>query len=1046
MGSGGIQIRTSSRSSSTMAPGSPAACASTYLRTSSRSAAEAAGTRMLSRSCRCAISRSVAPPVAARCSPRPPSCPALGGLRRPTSRPPPAGSAPRAAAAATAGWRPGTPARSSRRPPRRRPASRQPVPPVRPASPGRAPARQSRPLRLAGRRHRGRRLPGPAPQLVQAGVRGDRVQPGAQRRPAGERVAIAPGPQHRLLHQVLGLVEGAQHPVAVRAQLPPVLLGLLGERGLVGDRHTRDDDARATHSSGGQDFRRVRRSDCRTALRGARHRGRRRPAPRRVLHRRGQLPGASRGSWCNPPDADDVHAALEVRRSTGVPLTARGGGTSIAGNAVGAGIVLDFSRHLNRVLEIDPDARTARIEPGVIMADLQTAAAPHGLRFGPDPSTQARATLGGMIGNNACGPHAVAYGRTSDNVARARRRRRAGAAGSPAAPGSTPVPGPGRLVRRARSASSAPSWAGSPGRSPATRSSTCCPNTAATWPRRSSAARAPSAWSPAATVRLVPISPAPGCSSCSATRHGRRRRRGAGAARAPAAGRRGHGRPARRRPSGGSAVRRRARAAPRGGLADGRGRRRRPAEAAHRAGRWSARPDALDSRWSRPGRTRPRCGGSATDGAGLAGRTPDDEPAWPGLGGRRRAARPARRLPAGVRDPAGRRTVSPGVPYGHFGDGCVHIRIDFPLEAGDDRVPRVHARRRPAGGRARRVLLRRARRRPGPQRAAAVDVLPRRDRVVRRGSRPLFDPDDLLNPGVLVRPRAAGRRPAPADRPDPAARRRFRLHRTTRGDLTPPSTAASGVGKCRADTSAAGGFMCPSYRASQDEKDVTRGRARVLQELAQRARGRSTGAIRRCTNRSTCACPARPAPPTARPGSTWPGTSRRCCTARSPGGCGPGRTTRSAGSPAGSGRSMCSRGAAGARQRAARARAGSARRPGSTPGARPGAGPANVPAALAHRARVPAPVGAIARPGRRSRSPALGPLGTVELGEPVDRPAPTVLLWVDSFTNALDPDAGDAAVAVLRAAGYRVVTPGATACCGLTWITTGQLDRRPPPG
>ena len=78
--------------------------------------------------------------------------------------------------------------------------------------------------------------------------------------------------------------------------------------------------------------------------------------------------------------------------------------------------MIDFSRHVNRVLGIDADARTARVEPGVILADLQRQAAPLGLRFGPDPSTQARATLGGMIGNNACGPRAVAYGRTADNV------------------------------------------------------------------------------------------------------------------------------------------------------------------------------------------------------------------------------------------------------------------------------------------------------------------------------------------------------------------------------------------------------------------------------------------------------------------------------------------------------------------------------------------------------------------------------------------------------------------------------------------------------
>src|SRR5690606_38786229 len=70
----------------------------------------------------------------------------------------------------------------------------------------------------------------------------------------------------------------------------------------------------------------------------------------------------------------------------------------------------------NRVLSIDPEARTAVVQPGVVLTDLQAQAAPHGLRFGPDPSTATRCTLGGMIGNNACGPHGLAYGRTADNV------------------------------------------------------------------------------------------------------------------------------------------------------------------------------------------------------------------------------------------------------------------------------------------------------------------------------------------------------------------------------------------------------------------------------------------------------------------------------------------------------------------------------------------------------------------------------------------------------------------------------------------------------
>ncbi|WP_418605596.1 FAD-binding oxidoreductase [Georgenia sp. SUBG003] len=118
----------------------------------------------------------------------------------------------------------------------------------------------------------------------------------------------------------------------------------------------------------------------------------------------------------SPRDAEDVLAALDVARRLEVPVTARGAGTSVAGNAVGPGLVLDFSRHMNKVVSLDPEARTAVVQPGVVMSDLQAVARPHGLRFGPDPSTQNRATLGGMIGNNACGPHAVAYGRTADNV------------------------------------------------------------------------------------------------------------------------------------------------------------------------------------------------------------------------------------------------------------------------------------------------------------------------------------------------------------------------------------------------------------------------------------------------------------------------------------------------------------------------------------------------------------------------------------------------------------------------------------------------------
>ena len=118
-----------------------------------------------------------------------------------------------------------------------------------------------------------------------------------------------------------------------------------------------------------------------------------------------------------PRHRDELVATLAVARATRTPLTMRGAGTSIAGNAVGPGIVVDTVRRLGRVLAVDADARTATVEPGAVHATVQRAAARHGLRLGPDPSTHTRCTVGGMVGNNACGSRALGYGRTSDSRA-----------------------------------------------------------------------------------------------------------------------------------------------------------------------------------------------------------------------------------------------------------------------------------------------------------------------------------------------------------------------------------------------------------------------------------------------------------------------------------------------------------------------------------------------------------------------------------------------------------------------------------------------------
>ncbi|HVJ11724.1 MAG TPA: FAD-binding oxidoreductase, partial [Burkholderiales bacterium] len=119
-----------------------------------------------------------------------------------------------------------------------------------------------------------------------------------------------------------------------------------------------------------------------------------------------------------PRTAEDVVAAMRVCASHGVPVLAHGGATSLNGQTVNVAVVIDCSKYLNRVLSIDAPARLARVEPGVVCDALRDAAEAHGLTFAPDPATHSRCTLGGMIGNNSCGPHSVMAGKTVENIER----------------------------------------------------------------------------------------------------------------------------------------------------------------------------------------------------------------------------------------------------------------------------------------------------------------------------------------------------------------------------------------------------------------------------------------------------------------------------------------------------------------------------------------------------------------------------------------------------------------------------------------------------
>jgi FAD/FMN-containing dehydrogenase len=117
-----------------------------------------------------------------------------------------------------------------------------------------------------------------------------------------------------------------------------------------------------------------------------------------------------------PQDEADVVAAVAVCRRFGAPILSRGGGTSLAGQGCNVAVVLDSSKYLNRILELNPEHRFARVQPGLVLDTLRDAAEQHGLTFAPDPSTHNRCTLGGMIGNNSSGTHSLMGGKVQENI------------------------------------------------------------------------------------------------------------------------------------------------------------------------------------------------------------------------------------------------------------------------------------------------------------------------------------------------------------------------------------------------------------------------------------------------------------------------------------------------------------------------------------------------------------------------------------------------------------------------------------------------------
>jgi len=735
-----------------------------------------------------------------------------------------------------------------------------------------------------------------------------------------------------------------------------------------------------------------------------------------------------------PRDADDVLAVLDVCRRTGVPLTARGAGTSIAGNAVGAGVVLDFSRHMNRVLGVDPQARTAVVQPGAVLDTVTAAAAGHGLRFGPDPSTHARATVGGALGNNACGARALAYGRAADNAVEldvvtgsgvrftARRHGReglrpAGTAGA-GGPAAKLLTGLDTLVRE-RLALIRTEFGRFTRQVSGYSMEHLLPENGADLAKFLVGTEGTLAVLLQATVRLV-----------EAPRHTALAVLGypdMAAAADAVPGLLPH------RPVAleGMSSRlldvlrdRRGQAAVPDGLPGGEGwifaetagESEAAAVAAARA--LAADADCLDFAVVTGAAAR-ALWRIREDGAGLGGRTPAGAPAWPGW---EDSAVPPERLGTYLRELTALMGAFglDGLMFGHFGDGCLHVRIDFPLAERaavfEDFLQQAAALAGRHGGsvsgehgdgRARGALLHHMYPPAALETFAAV--------------KHLFDPGDVLNPGVIVRPRPVGADlRLPAARPVPAPLAFAYPH--DRGDFGAAVHRCVGVGKCRADGTGSGGVMCPSYLATRDEKDSTRGRARVLQELVNGTlvdRGWRAPEIAEsldlCLSCKGCAadCPAGVDMATYKAEALHQRYRRRL---RPPAHYALGRLPRWAALAARAPRLVNA-------VLAVPAVAALAKRGGGVDPRRP----------LPRFAPVTFRRWFGARPAPAAPAAALsGPAAT--------RDRTPVLLWVDTFTDHFSPAVGRAAVRVLEDAGYEVRIAGRGVCCGLTWISTGQLN------
>ena len=691
-----------------------------------------------------------------------------------------------------------------------------------------------------------------------------------------------------------------------------------------------------------------------------------------------------------PYDHDEVEAVVNLAREFGVGITARGAGTSVAGNAVGEGIVLDFSAHMNAILAIDAEQKTARVQPGVVQAALQDQARGHGLRFGPDPSTYSRCTIGGMIGNNACGPRALGYGRTAENVV---ELRTASYLAWPEAELQSLVNANlavirtefGRFSRQVSGYSLEhllPERSFDVNRFLVGSEATLALVTEATvalvdnpehtvmvvlgYPSMADAGDDVVSFlhlEPAAIEgldsRIVDVFMQSRPTSVELPQ-------GAGWLFIEFAG------------NNEAALRVQAEAAIK------------HANTTH--ARLVTEPEEQAFLW----RIR-------EEGAGLAALSFDRQ----AKSGWEDSAVPPEQLGSYLRglDALMDDFGFHGAPYGHFGEGCVHVRIDFDpaensfrdfIEAAADLVA-AHSGSMSGehgDGRARSELL------PKMYSPGAMELFAQ--------VKKLWDPENIFNPGVLVNPnafdsqvRGVGLETISLNGP-----MKF-VH--DKGDFSSAVHRCTGVGKCLANNNQRGQVMCPSYQATRNEKDSTRGRARVLQEMVD---GRLVtkswdspelhDALDLCLSCKGCASDCPTGVDMATYKSQW--LYERYRNRLRP-------------------RSHYILGRLPALARKVHAVVWLVNLSLKTPGLR---SLARWFAGVDQRRSLPTFARTRFSKLHRSESHA---------------ERPRVALWADSFTEYFDTEAGVATVAVLESAGYSVELVNQRACCGLTWISTGQLDQ-----